>query len=398
MTKKEPNRARPIFIVGSPRSGTSILAWCLGQHPNILPLEESDWLGPFAVQAAALHAVGSARGERSLLSAMGIDRDEFLRDFGAAIDGMIGDHRARLERNNWLAAQADPAQVSAGFAVARGADEPKARWVDGTPEYSLYICGLMHLFPGAKFVHILREVEDVAASLLGFRQQDGSALVADADAACEYWLRTVRACVLGEQALGPRMVHRIRHCDLVAAPEPTLRGVLEFLGETWAPACLEPLSLRINSSRPAEDAPVAISPGQSTVVDKALRLSAELQRGAVGTGPSAEARARLDAEFAERVGHARRPDQSAALAQALTRVEARFAESAAHIARLRRRLNICGLLFALLALGALAVLFDGIAGELLAGAILVCALIYAALRRAGLRHLLGHLFGRRRAD
>jgi hypothetical protein len=39
---------KPIFIVGAPRSGTSILAWCLGQHPNILPQEESNWLGAFS--------------------------------------------------------------------------------------------------------------------------------------------------------------------------------------------------------------------------------------------------------------------------------------------------------------------------------------------------------------
>src|SRR5258707_13348198 len=40
---------KPILIVGAPRSGTSILAWCLGQHPNILPQEESNWLGPFHI-------------------------------------------------------------------------------------------------------------------------------------------------------------------------------------------------------------------------------------------------------------------------------------------------------------------------------------------------------------
>ncbi|PYX06405.1 MAG: hypothetical protein DMG88_18450 [Acidobacteria bacterium] len=33
---------KPIFIVGSGRSGSTILTWRLGQHPNIIPQEESD--------------------------------------------------------------------------------------------------------------------------------------------------------------------------------------------------------------------------------------------------------------------------------------------------------------------------------------------------------------------
>jgi hypothetical protein len=40
---------KPIFVVGSPRSDTSILSWCLGQHPNILVLPESVWMGDFAI-------------------------------------------------------------------------------------------------------------------------------------------------------------------------------------------------------------------------------------------------------------------------------------------------------------------------------------------------------------
>ena len=68
----ERNTNNPIFVVGSPRSGTSILTWCLGQHPNIFPVPESNWMGNFAINVAMAYRVGAARGDQSILSAMDI--------------------------------------------------------------------------------------------------------------------------------------------------------------------------------------------------------------------------------------------------------------------------------------------------------------------------------------
>jgi hypothetical protein len=36
---------KPIFIVRSGQAGSTILTWSFRQHPNIIPQEESDWLG-----------------------------------------------------------------------------------------------------------------------------------------------------------------------------------------------------------------------------------------------------------------------------------------------------------------------------------------------------------------
>jgi len=84
---------KPIFIVSSGRSGSTILTWCPGQHPNIIPQEESDWLGPFSNDAAVAYERGTARGERGQLSANFIERDEFLSRLGWSIDELIVGHR-----------------------------------------------------------------------------------------------------------------------------------------------------------------------------------------------------------------------------------------------------------------------------------------------------------------
>jgi hypothetical protein len=53
----------PIFAVGSPRSGTNTLTWCFGQHPNMFPVPESNWMGNIAVNIAVACGIGAARGD-----------------------------------------------------------------------------------------------------------------------------------------------------------------------------------------------------------------------------------------------------------------------------------------------------------------------------------------------
>ena len=73
---------KPIFIVGSDRSGTTILTWCVGQHPNILAQEESNWIGRFAINVGVAYEIGTARAERSQLSALCVRREDFFALFG----------------------------------------------------------------------------------------------------------------------------------------------------------------------------------------------------------------------------------------------------------------------------------------------------------------------------
>ncbi|PWT83767.1 MAG: hypothetical protein C5B58_06010 [Acidobacteria bacterium] len=291
--------SRPIFVVGSPRSGTSILTWCLGQHPNIFPVPESNWMGNFAVNVAIAYQVGAARGDRSILSAMDIGEDEFFAAFGQKINRLILRHRPDLERKRQAKSSLWGVK-GRWFHSPSTPSEPRARWVDGTPEYSLFICGLRKLFPDALFIHLLRDVRAVVRSMLNFHRVAGTHLVANEEQAYKYWLRTVRACVKAEEAYGPTVVHRVRYADLVDHPESAMRAMLDFLKEPYCAKCLEPLVERINSSNVPADF-VADEPSTDpSVVEKAARLSAKLNETPQQPRPSKAAANEIEAAFRER--------------------------------------------------------------------------------------------------
>ncbi len=287
---------KPIFVLGSPRSGTSILTWCLGQHPNIIPQEESNWLGSFAIHAASGYQRGSARGAHGQLSAIGVGREEFLALFGQTINELILSHRKQFQMQRaQLGLDVPP------FTISRSPNEPKSRWVDGTPEYSFYICGLRKLFPEALFVHLVRDVTAVVRSLLNFFPNGRNRLVANEQAAYEYWLRRVTACVEAEQAYGPDVVYRMRYSDIVEQPESAVTSLLGFLGEPYAPECLEPLAKRINSANVPADFNARDLATDPAVVAQARELSDHLQSSPQPREASVTVAEKLEAEFSQRV-------------------------------------------------------------------------------------------------
>ena len=286
---------KPVFVVGSPRSGTSILTWCLGQHPNMFPVPESNWMGDFAISLAIGYQIGVARGERSILSAMEIRENELFTAVGQTINELILRHREDLERKRQ--------------ATIKGS-EPKGRWVDGTPEYSHHIYGLHRLFPDALFVHICRDVRAVVRSMLNFHRVAGIQLVPNEEKAYQYWLRTVSACIKGEEAYGPGVVYRVRYADLITNPESTVRSLLDFLQEPYAGKCLEPLGQRINSSKVPDDF-VADDPATDpALVEQATRLSVELEKTPQLSEPSPAAADALETEFQQRTQYVAALDKS----------------------------------------------------------------------------------------
>ncbi|PYJ29707.1 MAG: hypothetical protein DMF24_00050 [Verrucomicrobia bacterium] len=291
---------KPIFVVGSPRSGTSILTWCLGQHPNIIAVEESGWMGDLAIELAICYQIGTARGDFSLLSSMDVKKEEFFSIFGKSINDLILRHRVDLNIKRWQRA-AGPDAVIGPRTKSNLTLDPKTRWVDGTPEYSFHICGLRKLFPEVRFIHMFRDVTSVVRSMLHFHRLKGESLVANEREAYTYWLRTVSSCLLAERAYGPQVIFRLRHRDLVANTDETLRSLFSFLDEPFASQCLNPLAQRINSSNVPDDFEIDRTKTDPILVERALQLCAEVEESSQPVEVSPAAIDEIEVVFDERV-------------------------------------------------------------------------------------------------
>lgn len=207
----------PFFIVGSARSGTTLLRVILNAHPEVTVPPESRfvtelWSGSNEVETSAfLAALQQHRQFKSWNLSIGLVKEELgARDkvlYGTAIEAVYDAYAKR-----------------AG----------KKRWGDKTPRYVEHIPFISRLFPSARFVHLVRDGRNVALSYA--RVPFGPKTVAKAAA---LWARRVKLGVTEGRRLGDDRYKEIRYEDLVEEPEATTRSLCAFLGIDFVSEMME---------------------------------------------------------------------------------------------------------------------------------------------------------------
>jgi hypothetical protein len=216
------------FIVGSGRSGTTLLRAMFDSHPDLaIPDEVS-----FIVRLSRPHYARRYGWPRRFEP----DRCADLLLANASLQrwGMPADEirRALLGPPGAPGAPGAPAG-SFPDAVRRvyrrwAERQSKPRYGDKTPMHVLHQRHLSRMFPEARFVHIVRDGRDVAMSYLDAAW--GPATIEDA--AVE-WRRRVSAGRRSGRRLGPGRYMEVHYEDLVADPEPVVRRLCEFVDLPW---------------------------------------------------------------------------------------------------------------------------------------------------------------------
>ena len=230
------SRSTPIFVIGAPRSGTTLLRIMLSSHPRIFIPPESDFI-PRLYLGRARAPMGRDRAVQDVQAI--IDNWRFLREWR----GEVPDPATFVAALPELTPAALLDAVYRAYAAQHGA----ARWGDKSPIYTRYIPLLAEIFPSAQFVHLIRDGRDAALSTLAAYPDR---FYVDMYFAARSWRQRVRAARHAGRALGPARYTELRYEDLTADPEAALRPLCDWLGEDYAPAMCEPHKLARELLRP----------------------------------------------------------------------------------------------------------------------------------------------------
>jgi Sulfotransferase family len=219
----------PVFIIGSPRSGTTALAYALATHSALWTSAETQFLSTLFGNGRANGAFEDAYRNtvEEWLAAQRVTRAEFLASLGVGIDALI-------------------CSRSGGRS-----------WIDHTPHYVYMADTLAEMFPTARFIHILRDGRRVTDSMIHFGDRlngDESRLAElpmwslDFIEACLAWATSVRA---GLDFCGrhPGRCRTVVNEDVTARPREHFEMLLRFLGVPYEPGPVKWWATqRVNSS------------------------------------------------------------------------------------------------------------------------------------------------------
>ena len=193
-----------LFIIGSPKSGTTWLQIMIGAHPLVCTTVEltlySRYTAPW-IKAWKGEADSIKRGRWNQGLPFLWTEDEFydfLREF-------IGKVYERVVATN-----------------------PQATHIlDKHPGYSMYVEDINKILPNARFIHIIRDGRDVAGSMVAARKKIGygTGTISESSAA---WQEHIWAARKARQYHGRYL--EVRYEDLLTTGVDTLKTVFDFCG------------------------------------------------------------------------------------------------------------------------------------------------------------------------
>ena len=225
---------RPIFVIGSPRSGTTLLRTILDAHPNIV----------------------SPQWETGLFIA-----------FDSILNGQVA--KLMNARSDFPIERADlvrwARECTLDLSKPFGTQSVKPRWAEKTPGHVFKVELIREVFPDAQFIHIIRNGSDVVKSLIN-RSWAPQGRLKSIRWAAKQWVDSVRAGRESGANLPSDVFYEIRYEQLLAEPNASIQRLCKFLDEPFVREMLEFHNLDRNHDLPE------LAPIQSTSLGQYSKL------------------------------------------------------------------------------------------------------------------------------
>lgn len=206
-----------IFVIGAPRSGTTLLERMLSSHSRILGGPEPHLITPLAhlgvwakVDKAPYDAILSAEAQKLFVSRL-----------------------PRGEADYWDACRAYCDILYGRYLAAHGPD--KRYCLDKTPAYALVLPFLTRVYPDARYVVITRHPIAMFASFAESFFDDDWEEAWRHNPLIERYIPAIADFLRGSS---PSRIH-VRYEDLVRRPEEEFRRICDYLGLPFEPESIE---------------------------------------------------------------------------------------------------------------------------------------------------------------
>ncbi|HEU4516409.1 MAG TPA: sulfotransferase [Steroidobacteraceae bacterium] len=212
-----------IVILGTPRSGTTLLRRILGAHPNIASMGESNLLSACARFLASERIAEDVEiGVVAGLGQAGFARAEVLARLREFAFGFHRDHASRARKPRWAEKTAFDAFHVPGIEAFCG-------------EHAYFLCVVRHgLDVACSLEELSAKNGGYLGELHGYVQRNSRPLEAFTHA----WVDMTRA-IRAFAARHPQNALLLRYEDLVARPEAVVSDALRFVGEQFDPRQLD---------------------------------------------------------------------------------------------------------------------------------------------------------------
>lgn len=212
----------PVFIVGMNGSGTTMIADCLGNHPDLYIFPRETRVFPFFISKIP------SFGNLSELSA----RRKLSDTLGKTFEFRRANHNEPLVLRDYELSEPGFGGVINGLIGHLAAKKGKRRWGEKSPMYLQHISLLGEYFPNAQFLHIYRDGRDVAQSVHRRWKLDPRRTI-------YRWKNTLTSGFEQGKELGACRYMEISYEKLTQNPETEFKNICYFLDLKFHPNILK---------------------------------------------------------------------------------------------------------------------------------------------------------------